>query len=285
VLAGGPVALIHGPQMVVALVLSIAIQAVASALALAQMRRAGEFRYAWAALSAALLLMVLRRINALGGQLESRAALADLLGLAISVLMAAGVLGLRSLFIHLADQQRVLSAMATTDPLTGIANRRSILDVAEREIRRAMRSKSPLAVLMLDLDHFKEVNDGLGHLAGDRILVEVATTCEKTLRGVDAFGRVGGEEFLAVLPDTDSDQAIAAANRLRAAVTALPQAPATVTVSIGIAVLRRDGHSTAPADPQVLEHLLARADGALYRAKAAGRDCCCVASGDETNAA
>jgi diguanylate cyclase (GGDEF)-like protein len=260
------------------ILLSILLQALAALLALAQMGHAGRFRFAWLAISLALLLMVLRRIDALLTLLDGHAAnsLNDAVGLAISLFMCGGMLGLRALFTDIQTQQQALTCLATTDPLTGVANRRRILALAQQEICRCARSGRPLAVLMMDLDHFKAVNDRLGHAAGDCVLIGIAQACERSLRQIDAFGRVGGEEFVALLPDTDHDQALAAAERLRTRVATLPDIPAPMTLSIGVAVLDR---VTAAAEEE-LSRLLARADAALYQAKWQGRNCCRLA-GDQ----
>lgn len=161
------------------------------------------------------------------------------------------------------------------DALTGLANRRSASEGLEAARARALRTGAPLSVLMLDLDHFKRINDRWGHADGDRVLVAVAGTLRSELRAGDTAARYGGEEFLAILPGSDAAQALEAAERIRASVaaqrTALSGAVVTVSVSIGVATLEGD----EPAG-----RLLARADAALYRAKTAGRDRCVSATGE-----
>ncbi len=157
-----------------------------------------------------------------------------------------------------------------TDPLTGLANRRALFVRLEEEWARAQRYGDELSVLMADLDHFKAVNDGHGHIAGDEVLRSVARVLLRSVRKVDAVARYGGEEFCLVLPRTGKREALRVADDLRRAVAAtaiepLPGAPALhVTLSVGVAAF--------PADAADVSALIARADEALYRAKRAGRD-------------
>jgi diguanylate cyclase (GGDEF)-like protein/PAS domain S-box-containing protein len=161
-----------------------------------------------------------------------------------------------------------LERLARTDALTGVANRSHLFACAASEIRRAARYRRPLSVLMVDLDHFKRVNDEFGHAVGDAVLAEFAGICARLLRADDLIARYGGEEFVALLPETDEQGALAVAERLRdaAAQMQISAAPASrpVTVSIGVASMR-------PGETAI-ETVLARADEALYEAKAAGRD-------------
>jgi len=154
-------------------------------------------------------------------------------------------------------QAERLEAMIFEDPLTGLANRRFILTQLGALISGARRHDRALALAIVDIDHFKSVNDHYGHAEGDRVLAHVARCLRSHLRAEDELGRLGGEEFLALLPDTDAPSVAAAAENLRASVE-----PAAVTVSIGWAVW----------DGERGEELLRRADEALHAAKRAGRD-------------
>lgn len=161
-----------------------------------------------------------------------------------------------------------LRFQATHDALTGIWNRRALLDLLQREIERASRSDGSTGVLMLDLDHFKQVNDRYGHLVGDAVLHQVAERIIHLVRSYDLVGRYGGEEFLAVLPGCDGSQALQSAERIRSTIARQPMliedSMINVTVSIG---------ATASAGHVSQKDMLAAADAALYRAKNSGRDC------------
>ncbi|MEB3196438.1 MAG: GGDEF domain-containing protein [Candidatus Sericytochromatia bacterium] len=161
---------------------------------------------------------------------------------------------------------------ANTDVLTGLANRRNFLEHADRQVAIAQRYGSPLAVLLLDVDHFKACNDLYGHAAGDVVLRQVAATLSAELRHCDLAARYGGEEFTVLCPSTDAQQALQLAERLRQAIedTILlggvsgVEVPQGVTVSVGVA--------TAQTGQDAIEQILQRADAALYRAKREGRN-------------
>lgn len=171
----------------------------------------------------------------------------------------------------ISDRKRLenqLRERAVFDGLTGAFNRRHFMELGEREFRRARRYRRPLTLLMLDLDHFKRINDQFGHAVGDEALRRVSETCRRALRAQDLFGRLGGEEFAILLPETRGVDAVDIAERLRAGIEALElsagETPVPVTASIGSALYRRDDVS--------LESLIKRADGALYEAKSVGRN-------------
>jgi diguanylate cyclase (GGDEF)-like protein len=161
-----------------------------------------------------------------------------------------------------------LEAEARLDPLTGIANRRRFEEQAEQEVERACRFKRPLTVLLLDLDHFKSVNDRFGHATGDHVLKSVARLVSNNLRQTDLFARLGGEEFVALLPETDLNTAEDLAARLCHLLSFTPLrhegAEIEVTASIGIAPYGPDLTSVAA--------ILRAADEALYAAKSGGRN-------------
>ncbi len=169
-----------------------------------------------------------------------------------------------------------------TDFLTGWYNRRYLQVRLKDELARAKRQAAPLTCLMLDIDHFKRINDRYGHAAGDLVLREMAQRIESQVRASDVAARYGGEEFVILLPDTEADAGAQLAERIRAAVAATPfdlggGRHAVVTASIGIA-----GASPKRTDTDLKtlgEALLARADVALYRAKSAGRDRVAIESG------
>ena len=157
---------------------------------------------------------------------------------------------------------------ALIDSLTGIYNRGGFFELGEHEFRRAKRTHRALAAIMFDIDHFKKFNDSYGHLVGDKVLKETAARCGRQLRECDIFGRFGGDEFAALLPETDRAAALLVAERLRAAVgepIIVDQRELLVSISLGVAV-RSD--VSVPS----LEALLRDADTAMYRAKTSGRD-------------
>ncbi len=172
----------------------------------------------------------------------------------------------------MADNAR-LEQLAQTDPLTQLLNRRALTERISAEMERALRYDSTLALLMIDLDHFKKVNDNYGHLVGDDVLRDVGQLLLETIRGSDIVARYGGEEFLLLLPETDEAGAERFAERIREAVEVHPFGGGSsgggktlsLTSSIGVAVY-------PAARIESVEDLLARADAALYRAKADGRN-------------
>ncbi|MGV7210285.1 diguanylate cyclase [Oxalobacteraceae bacterium A2-2] len=180
--------------------------------------------------------------------------------------------------LHVLERTRELQAandklelLATTDPLTGIGNRRRMTEQINQELVRSRRSLHTLALLMVDIDHFKRINDRYGHESGDRAIVAVAQALAGGVRGADMASRFGGEEFVLLMPDTDLEVARQAAERLRMEVAALRIAGdkgevIQLTISIGVAASNPSG------PPDTASSLLNRADQALYRAKELGRD-------------
>ncbi len=175
-------------------------------------------------------------------------------------------------FIHDATRrkslERKLKVMASTDPLTGCCNRRRFLTILRHEFRQSRRNRTPLTFAMMDLDHFKDVNDTYGHPAGDAVLKALAHACAKLIRESDCFGRLGGEEFGVVLPATSIEAAIPVLARVRESAQelrlVLPQGPVGATLSIGISQADDADANETP--------MLKRADAALYAAKANGRN-------------
>lgn len=165
-----------------------------------------------------------------------------------------------------------LQNRAVTDELTGIFNRRHLLELAPGEIKRAMRLKHPLSIALIDIDHFKHLNDTYGHAVGDQVLLAFTKTCQKNIREIDIFARFGGDEFVLVFPATKLDQAFEVVERVRRDLTAqvleFNGKPVSITISSGISGL--------VGEAATLDSLLERADQALYRAKAAGRNCVMV---------
>jgi diguanylate cyclase (GGDEF)-like protein/PAS domain S-box-containing protein len=161
-----------------------------------------------------------------------------------------------------------LERLATIDEVTGIFNRHRLFELGQREYERARRYKTPLAAILLDIDHFKKINDTYGHNTGDRVLAGMAAAIRRRLREVDLFGRYGGEEFVVLLPQTEHDPALEVAERLRGLVAGLnfdtDQGLLSVTISLGVVMMSPDIPSLAT--------LIDRADQAMYAAKQAGRN-------------
>lgn len=172
--------------------------------------------------------------------------------------------------------EQELWRQARVDYLTGVSNRRHFMERAEQELHRCVRYGGQLSILMLDIDHFKLINDRYGHKVGDLVIKALIQVCTASLRDVDVVGRMGGEEFAVLLPETDRSVAVSAAERLRVAIdqAKVPLAdglPVKFSVSIGVAAMQS-------ADDN-LDVLLNRADAALYEAKGSGRNRVCAANG------
>jgi diguanylate cyclase (GGDEF)-like protein len=211
-------------------------------------------------------LQSLRKLDEQRTQLVRTQALA----LALFVALLGAAIGFAA---HKRLEARRLGALAMADELTGLPNRRALLQRLETELERTRRSAQPLSVLMVDADHFKAINDTHGHAAGDQVLRHLAAMLGSGLRAGDWVGRLGGEEFLAVLPDASLQHTRAIAERMREAIAAAPchtpKATVPVTVSIGAA--------THGGDAETPGALLQRADAALYAAKTQGRNRVAVA--------
>ena len=222
------------------------------------------------------ILLLLRATNAVhGGSLRFP-------GLSSTVSQSVGFLLMTSLsitatmgFILLlkrrSDQE--IRSLAMTDVLTGIYNRRAFIQRAEQECALAQRNGIPLALLMIDVDHFKQINDLYGHPIGDKVLLEIATLLGERLRKQDTLARYGGEEFCVLLPGTDETGAFSIAENLRRTISATSfnasAAAISTTISIGVSV-RAPSHTPFQED---FHCLLSAADAALYQAKHDGRNC------------
>lgn len=185
------------------------------------------------------------------------------IGLALSLMVV-----VRSFALQTMELEGQLLRSARRDSLSGAYNRGYLFELAESAVALALRHQRPLAVAMLDIDHFKCVNDQHGHAVGDEVIAALATICMQELRTVDLFGRIGGEEFVCVMPETDEGDALQCAERLRSRIgqgcVQTPEGPVQFTVSIGVALLSDQCREW--------KTLLRAADCALYRAKHGGRN-------------
>jgi len=224
---------------------------------------------AWAALAIALVYIV--RAVAYGMQARGAVRIDDsVLNL---VFFSIGTLALPALTLGAVMMTNAgIIARATYaadhDYLTGARSRRAFFDLAERERARAQRTRASLSLLLFDVDHFKRINDSHGHPTGDRVLVEIVQQTRTVIRSIDTCGRLGGEEFAVLLPDTGADMALRVAERLRAGLERPPRSSPGAsgipyTVSIGAATLEPG---------ETIAAMLSRADQALYEAKAKGRN-------------
>lgn len=168
------------------------------------------------------------------------------------------------------QREQEVRELAVRDPLTGIANRRHIMDIFDHEVRRSTRMNSPLSVIMVDLDHFKHINDRHGHQTGDKVLKAAASILENSIRNTDLVGRFGGEEFIILLPDTTLERACEVAERCRAQLQSVSIAAAhtslNISGSLGV------GCHADWSNPVNSDLIIQRADEALYEAKGGGRN-------------
>ncbi|MDT8997663.1 GGDEF domain-containing protein [Paucibacter sp. APW11] len=187
---------------------------------------------------------------------------------ALSITSVFGYVFLR-LVVHLEQARKSMLRHATQDALTGTFNRRYFLEQVGREWARARRYDTACALLLIDVDHFKRVNDSFGHLCGDTVLRQIADVSGETLRQADVLARFGGEEFIVFLPHTDPLGALDVAERIRERVEALNLSwngkSVPLSISVGVAALG--------IEHQTLDQLIHDADEALYAAKASGRNC------------
>jgi two-component system, cell cycle response regulator len=175
---------------------------------------------------------------------------------------------------RLVEARENMRFRATHDPLTSLLNRGAILDLLGRELHRSKRENKSTAILMCDVDHFKNVNDTWGHGVGDEVLIEIGNRLVGTVRTYDLVGRYGGEEFLVVLNNCDPRYAPSRAEQIRKSISLTPiptcKGPLTVTMSLGML-------QSVDWGDRALEEILGETDAALYAAKAAGRDCLRIA--------
>jgi diguanylate cyclase (GGDEF)-like protein len=188
-----------------------------------------------------------------------------------AIAMATGAIIIFLLVLHVISirrHRRQLALLANADSLTGLPNRRRTYELGKEAMAKALEAKLPLTVAVVDLDHFKSINDRFGHAGGDRVLQEFARVCRESIRAEDILGRWGGEEFLIVMPGASLDVALVAMERVRelALHIELP------TKSVGLRVCLSAGLAALESNVKTLDELIARGDAALYRAKHEGRD-------------
>ena len=258
--------------------ISLAAQLIAAVYALTLFLRSKSYRLACGFLFIGLTLMVGRCLSPLSHLLDgSHPNLLDAaLSVPVSIFLLLGMFQFKRLLIELEERNFLLDQFSKTDPLTGVISRIETFARADLEIKKSFRSKKPIAFLMLDIDHFKSVNDAYGHPIGDQVLIDLVRRSQEVLREIDILGRVGGEEFLIVLPELDADRASEVAERLRLHIANQPCIHVdgndiSVTISIGVAIYdpQEDYEDQAGV---VLRKYYSLSDQAMYRAKDAGRN-------------
>lgn len=259
-------------------VISLCAQVAAAFYALNIFLRSKSYRLASGFLLCGLLLMIGRRVSPIMHVLNGAEVnlLDALLSTPISFFLLLGMLQFKKLLIDLEEKNFVLDRSSKTDALTSAMSRSETLARADLEIKKSFRSKKSVSFLMLDIDHFKKVNDTYGHPTGDLVLVSLVKKCLEELREIDVFGRVGGEEFLIILPETGRQGAIEIAERLRVAIENTPCKTTSgneifITISIGAAIYnpsKENGEDSAT----IVQKYYAICDKAMYHAKESGRN-------------
>lgn len=239
---------------------------------------AKDYWWTWLSLCLGLAAMAFRHLNALLNiPNEIHYDIVDpILSLCISVLLLFGLLTFKRMMIKGGISIERLTSLLALDPLTGSLSRTAIHDRITGEYERMRRNKLPFAVLELDIDRFKLINDTYGHKIGDEILINLIKRVREILRPTDLIGRIGGDEFLILLPETEQQQVTLVAQRLQTAIASEPflttgSLSVSVTVSIGIAIAETS-QSSAIKIPNCANDLIEAADMAMYQAKNAGRN-------------
>lgn len=258
--------------------IALCAQVTSAIYALNLFLRQKSYRLACGFLMIGLTLMVGRGVMPLIYILEgAQIILVDaFLALPISCFLLLGVFQFKKLLIDLEEKNFVLDQFSKTDSLTAAMSRSEALARSELEIKKAFRNRHPVSFLMLDIDHFKIVNDTYGHPIGDQVLISLVARCLNELRDIDIMGRVGGEEFLVVLPETPKQEALSVAERLRykiAGANCHTSAGKNITITISIGVSTYDPNFDQEIEPGiVLKKYYALCDKAMYEAKSSGRN-------------
>lgn len=244
-------------------------------IALIQIKKVTAYRSGWILLALGLALMLSRRIIPLSELFQSgQYSPADAqLSLLISLLLMLGVLKVRKLFDYMQQQEQKLEQLAKYDFLTGALSRFAIVDQGLLEVERSLRFNRPITILIIDIDKFKNINDSYAHAGGDEVLVALVRVCKGSLRHIDLFGRFGGDEFLAILPETSMEMATQIAARLKTEVAAshfkIKQDELKITVSIGIGCFdpRLKSVDIPSTAKELLDYLIRKADLKMYQNK------------------
>lgn len=238
-----------------------------------------KYQAGWLVLAFALCLMLGRQIMSVITVYETEVFYLNdaLWALPISVFLLIGVITVRKVVFELNESKAKLSQLLQTDTLTGAYSRTEIFRRCEAEIERSKRTGHPLAILELDIDHFKNVNDQYGHGIGDEVLLGLTQSCLQSIRKMDSYGRIGGEEFIILLPETNLQLAQEVAERLRKNVELCAHQTTigkniNITISIGIALFDPSSDLENMSNLSLLKALTKKADRAMYQAKQSGRN-------------
>ncbi len=259
---------------------SLILQAIAAIIGFSLSFRASDkFRWAWLFLASGLTLMVFRRFGSIQQiYLTGNYSLFDAVITAIiSLCLLIGIYGIKKSFQNERSKNTALKLLGRLDVLTNCLSRAEIHYQISLEIERSLRKQEKFSLLELDIDHFKNINDSYGHQVGDEMLVSLVRCIQTTLRQIDHLGRIGGEEFLILLPGADEIEAMNAAERIRKHIATTQhltswQAPLQITVSIGVTTFTPKQQSALDKS-ELLTALVNEADKAMYCAKNAGRNC------------
>lgn len=258
--------------------IALCAQIAAVLYALSLFLRSKSYRLACGFLLCGLVLMISRRVSPILYSLNGiYPNLIDaILAVPISIFLLLGMIQFKKLFIELEEKNFILGLSSKADSLTSAMSRLECFARANLEVKKAFRSKKSISFLMLDIDHFKLVNDTYGHPTGDLVLIALVKKCLEELREIDIFGRVGGEEFLIILPETERQGAIEIAERLRSSIENTSFFTTTdkeifITISIGVAIYNpiNDEKNDSVA---IVKKYYAACDHAMYHAKTAGRN-------------
>ena len=198
--------------------LGLSAQIIASVIALSQIKKVDSYRSGWVLLSLGLTLMLIMRIDYVYPLFSNvdYSLFKPFLALIISLLLMLGVIKIRSLFDVMHNQEIALYKLAKCDTLTDCLSRYAIFEQGLMMIKLSIRLKRPLAILMIDIDKFKNINDEYGHSYGDHVLIQFVSVCKNALRSIDIVGRFGGDEFIAILPEANLEVALSVIQRIKA---------------------------------------------------------------------
>lgn len=257
--------------------ISLSSQLFAIVIAISLVKKTNSYRVAWIFLSAALILILAIKITSLFFDIDSnKHGITDgLLSMLFSLLLLIGIFGIKKSLIFGEQLNQKLTETNKSDYLTKALSPTELYARSELEVERAIRYKENLAFLMIDIDHFKKVNDQNGHAVGDQVLIKLVMVLKQSLRVNDFIGRVGGEEFMVVLPQTNVEEAVEVADRLRKYVAThachlVKSKLIKITISIGVSVM--DLKVISSSAKKIVDMYFDNADKAMYQAKKAGRD-------------